>query len=48
MNKFDASGNKSAFAVMYGYQFQGIAIQIPEPATLLLFALGGLALRRKR
>ena len=42
--KFDLSGNRSNFAFLS--EPEAIVIQVPEPATLLLFALGGLALRK--
>jgi streptogramin lyase len=45
--KFDSSGNSSIFASGLS-QPTFITTDIPEPATLLLFAAGGLILRRKR
>jgi hypothetical protein len=44
--KFDSSGDWSIFASgLYGAE--GIAAQVPEPATLLLFALGGFFASRR-
>ena len=47
IEKFDSSGNMSVSASgLMGPV--GIAVEIPEPATLLLLGLGGLMLRKKR
>jgi DNA-binding beta-propeller fold protein YncE len=46
IEKLDSSGNRSTFASgLNGPTF--IATQVPEPATLLLFGLGVVMLRKK-
>lgn len=45
--KYDTFGNGSVFASGLN-QPAFIVAEVPEPATLLLFTLGGLALRRKQ
>jgi DNA-binding beta-propeller fold protein YncE len=42
--KFDSSGNRSVFATGLDDVPAGIAIYVPEPASMAILALGGLAL----
>jgi sugar lactone lactonase YvrE len=46
--KFDSSGNRSVFATGLDDVPAGIAVYVPEPASMVILALGGLALRRKK
>ena len=46
IEKFDSSGNGFTFASGLNYP-NFIAMQVPEPATLLLLTLGGLFLRKR-
>lgn len=46
--KIDPRGNKSVFASSGVSGPEGIAIQVPDPSTLLLLGLGGLLLRKRR
>jgi len=48
IEKFDSSGHGSIFANSGLSGPTYIAIQTPEPATLLLLTLGGLTVLRKR
>jgi sugar lactone lactonase YvrE len=46
--KFDPSGNGSVFATGLDDSPTAIAIYVPEPASMMILALGGLILRRKK
>ncbi len=47
---FLASSNRSSFDPLYAYNFFGfrVASEVPEPATLSLLSLGGLAVLKRR